>query len=40
MMSYSDQDALDTWLAEVEMTKEYVTKLANGEIDLKKFDAQ
>ena len=38
MMSYRDQEDLDTWLAEVEMTNEYVKKLANGEIDVKKFD--
>ncbi len=40
MMSYKDQEDLDTWLAEVEMAKEYVTKLASNEIDMKAFDAK
>lgn len=39
-MNSRDEEALDTWLAEVELAKDYVTKLAKGEIDVKKFDEE
>ena len=38
MMSRSDEDAMDAWLAEVDMAKDYVTKLANNEINVEEFD--
>ena len=37
-MNRRDEEDLDTWLAEVELTKEYVSKLAKGDIDVKEFD--
>lgn len=34
-LSRRDEEDLDTWLAEVDLAKEYITKLKNGEISTK-----
>jgi hypothetical protein len=37
-MNRADEEALDTWLAEVELAKDYISKLANNDISIKEFD--
>ena len=39
-MNARDEADLDTWLAEVELAKDYISKLSNNEISVKKFDEE